>query len=146
MFSSSARLRASQGLTIAEIMVVCIQANVRNVTAKEALTLNALESALYFVSFSTTITTTLLISYKIYSVTRDTPLSSGRFEHVTEMVAQSGVVYSCAMFLAAVAAVVPDNAKTTSQVFALSSYATAFLVPIAVRDVSPVSKRYLYQG
>jgi len=123
-------------------MVVCMQANFRDVTAKEALTFNALESALYFVSFATTITTTLLISYKIYSVSQDTPLSRGRFKHVTEMVAQSGAVYSCAIFIAAIAAVVPDNGSTMSRVFALNSYATAFLAPIAVRDVFPA--KYIF--
>ncbi|KDR68094.1 hypothetical protein GALMADRAFT_146582 [Galerina marginata CBS 339.88] len=119
------------GLYVAEIMVVCIEANFRAVTAKEAFNLNALESALYFVSFTTTVTTTLLISYRIHSVRRDTPFSTGRLSHVTDIVLQSGAVYACAMFTSAVAAVVPDNGSATSRVFALSSYATALLVPIA---------------
>jgi len=118
------------GLYFAEILVVCIEANFQQVTAKEAFNLNALESALFFVSFATTITTTLLISYRIYSVTRDSPFSTTHLNRATEIVVQSGAVYACAIFIAALAAVIPDNGSAASRVFALSSYATALLVPI----------------
>jgi len=119
------------GLYVAQILVVCIEANFKQVTAKEAFNLNALESALFFVSFATTIATTLLISYRIYSVTRDTSFSKGHLHHVTEIVLQSGAVYSCAIFIAALAAVIPGNGNAASRVYALSSYATYLLVPIA---------------
>jgi len=118
------------GIYVAEILVVCIEANFKEVTAKEAFNLNALESALFFVSFATTIATTLLIAYRIYSVTPVNSFSRGRLHHAAEIVVQSGAVYSCALFVAALAAVIPANGNAASRVFALSSYATDLLVPI----------------
>jgi len=60
--------------------------------------------------------------------------SKKRLHHAAETVVQSGMVYSCALFIAALVAVIPDNGNN-SQVYALSSYATNLLV--AITGIAP---------
>ncbi|KAF9473657.1 hypothetical protein BDN70DRAFT_937278 [Pholiota conissans] len=91
---------------------ISFNAKFSNQIVPEALanTINAALSAAFFMSFATTLVTTVLIAFRIYTVTKRDGLSSRRFKHVMDIVIQPGAVYALSQFTAAMAGEVPGSA------------------------------------
>ncbi|KAF8173662.1 hypothetical protein BJ912DRAFT_991827 [Pholiota molesta] len=71
--------------------------------------INALLATAYFTSFATTLVTTVLIAYRIHSVSKAQGASSRRFKHIMDIIVQSGVIYALSQFTSALAGVVPGS-------------------------------------
>lgn len=93
---------------------------------------------MFFVSFATSLTTTVLIAYRIYSSARNISdisfsTSKARFTHITEIIVQSAAIYSVILLVAAISGVIPTTGIFPSaSEFSLSSYSSCLLVPAAV--------------
>ena len=77
----------------------------------QAKTLNQLIGASFLFTASITITTTLMIAYRVYSFAQKGPItgSTSRLKHVIEIVTQSAVLYTLTATLNAVLALFPDS-------------------------------------
>ncbi|KAF8186718.1 hypothetical protein BJ912DRAFT_970539, partial [Pholiota molesta] len=96
--------------------------------------INALLATAYFTSFATTLVTTVLIAYRIYSISRAQGASSRRFRHIMDIVVQSGVIYALSQFTSALAGVVPgSNFLSNTRDRAFQDYAPLLNLAIAVR-------------
>jgi hypothetical protein len=85
-------------------------------TTAESNILDELLSAALFITFGTTVVTTILIAYRIYSVVRQDGVdnSKRRFVHVLEVLIQSSAAYSLASFVNAVSGIIPFNGAVTN--------------------------------
>ncbi|KAF8186763.1 hypothetical protein BJ912DRAFT_926918 [Pholiota molesta] len=100
-----------------------------------AARLNAVTSAAYFMSFGTTLVTTALIAYRIYSVSKQQGVSSKRLKHVIDIVVQSGAVYALSQLTAALAGVVPGSTLLiNTRNIAFQDF--ALIVNVAVAGIS----------
>ena len=100
--------------------------------------LNGLLASGYFSSFACTISTTLLIVYRIYnSLSNGANHSKKRFIHIVDVLVQSAAVYSLTLMVAAIAEVVlvTSGNITALSIFAVLSYeGTAILLFVSVRS------------
>ena len=91
----------------------------------------------YFSSFACTISSTLLIVYRIYnSVSNQGNHSKKRFMHIVDALVQSATVYSLALLVAAIVLVVliTSGDNYTLPLFAVQNYeGTSILFFISVR-------------
>ncbi|KDR71343.1 hypothetical protein GALMADRAFT_144030 [Galerina marginata CBS 339.88] len=76
---------------------------------------NTIESALFFTSLSSSLLATLLIAFRIHSVSKQDGGSRGRFGHIIEIVVQSAAVYSLASLIMGVVLIVPRNSAAMNQ-------------------------------
>ena len=99
--------------------------------------LNDLLASGYFSSFCCTISSTLLIVYRIYnSLSNRDSHSKKRFMHIVDVLVQSAAAYSLVLLLAAIMGVILITFKDISTVpmFAVVTYGTGVLLPfISVR-------------
>ncbi|PPQ81325.1 hypothetical protein CVT25_015081 [Psilocybe cyanescens] len=120
--------RGSTGLFLSAVIILFVTK--AQPTHQQALTVDRIESAGYFVSATTSLATTFLIAYRINNLSKDgLSESRGRFKHVVEILVQSVFVYSLALLVQAIAVVVPF-AIGNSRLFALETYSAAILIPI----------------
>ncbi|PPQ91124.1 hypothetical protein CVT25_013262 [Psilocybe cyanescens] len=92
---------------------------------------NSLTSALVFVSLATTVTTSLLIGYRIYSVARLNGQPSKRlFKHIVVLVIESAAVYSFVLLLDAVFAVIPSFNLVGSPLYQAGYFVDAVLIVV----------------
>lgn len=99
--------------------------------------MNGTQAGGYLASFLTTLVTTGLIAYKIYSVSNEDKAARGNFKHILDILVQSGVIYALALLVTAceslkLLTLVSTNGVTSTQLFGLQSYSSALLGPIAV--------------
>ena len=89
----------------------------------------------YFLSFACTISSTLLIVYRIYnSLSNGDNHSKKRFIHIVDVLIQSAAVYSFALLVAAIAFAVPFGSTVTLSMFAVLNYeGNAILLFVSVR-------------
>ncbi|KDR69171.1 hypothetical protein GALMADRAFT_145576 [Galerina marginata CBS 339.88] len=66
-------------------------------TVQDVVTTNSLLFAGYFVSFATSLMATLLIAYRVYSVSKQGTGSAQRFRRIIEIMVQTAAVYSLAL-------------------------------------------------
>ncbi|KAH9475578.1 hypothetical protein JR316_0012695 [Psilocybe cubensis] len=93
---------------------------------------NDIQSATFFMSFATSVSTTGLIAYQIYASSRNINGTRKRFLHILEIIIQSAAVYSAVLLVAAVSGAIPDgDSWPTTAVFALANYSSALLAPAA---------------
>lgn len=94
-------------------MIIIACAENLNPSPSQAHTLKTLTAAAFFITFATTLVTTLLISYRIHSFSRqddDLPRSSStRIKHIIEILVQSAALYSMVAIAGAIISIVPDN-------------------------------------
>jgi len=108
--------------------------------------LNDLIASGYFSSFSSTISSTLLIVYRIYnSLSNQDNRSKKRFVHIVDVIVQSAALYSLALMVAAIAAVVlvTSGDKPTLSLFAVLNYecsAILFFVSVRTFDIQMLGK------
>jgi len=91
----------------------------------QAMILNSLAASGYFLSLASTISSTLLIVYRIYnSVSHQGTHYKKRFMHIMDVVVQSAAVYSLALVVVAIAmvVVVTSGGHRTSSLFAVLCY------------------------
>ena len=90
----------------------------------------------YFLSFACTISTTLIIVYRIYnSISNQEHHSKKRFIHIVDVLVQSAAVYSLTLMVAAIVAVVLATARdiATVSMYAVLNYeGTAILAFVSV--------------
>lgn len=109
-----------------------------------ATRLNAVTSAAYFLSFGTTLVTTVLIAYRIYSVSKQQGVSSKRLKHIMDIVVQSGAVYALSQLTAALAGVVPGSTLIlNTRNIAFQDFALILNVAVAVRAVLCIAPEIL---
>jgi len=101
------------------------------------MVVNDLIAAGYFSSFACTISSTLLIMYRIYNyLSRQDPYSKKRFLHIVDVLVQSAAVYSLALLTSAIAGVVlvTSGNRPTLSMFAVINYeSSAILFFVSVR-------------
>ena len=103
--------------------------------------LNFLYISGYFSSFACTVSSTLLIVYRIHnSLSNRDNHSKKRFIHIVDVLVQSAAAYSLTLMLAAIAQVVgtevtsEDGATLSSSMFAVLDYGVGVVLPfVSVR-------------
>jgi hypothetical protein len=140
-FLSSVTIRAthlfsSKALFLTEISFNAKYANT-NISLALDTKINALLATAYFTSFATTLVTTVLIAYRIHSISKEQGASSRRFRRIMDIVVQSGVIYALSQFTSALAGVVPgsgSNFLSNTRDRAFQDYAPLLNLAIAVRS------------
>ncbi|KAF8186724.1 hypothetical protein BJ912DRAFT_451279 [Pholiota molesta] len=94
-------------------------------------TMNDLLSTALFISFGTTLVTTVLIAYRIYSVSKQQLPSSRRFNHIIEIVVQSGAIYAFSQLAYAIAGVLTGSEVFNTRIDAFTDYSSALNMAIA---------------
>ncbi|PPQ78788.1 hypothetical protein CVT25_010661 [Psilocybe cyanescens] len=93
---------------------------------------NGIQSGVFFASFATSLSTTVLIAHRIYTSSQTIGDPKKRFIHIIEIIIQSAAIYSTVLLVAAITAVIPDGDSWPSPaIFALASYSSCLLVPAA---------------
>ena len=104
---------------------------------RQAMILNILYTAGYFSSSSCTISSTLLIVYRIYnSLSNRDNHSKKRFMHIVDVLVQSAAVYSLTLIFAAITEVVliTSGNFATLSMFAVLDYGIGIILPfVSVR-------------
>ena len=100
--------------------------------------MNDLVASGYFSSFACTISSTLLIVYRIYnSVSNRDNHSKKRFIHIADALVQSAAVYSLILLVAAIAGLVyvtSEGSKATLSMYGVLDYESgAILTFVSVR-------------
>ena len=96
---------------------------------------NCLLASGYFLSFSCTISSTLLIVYRIYNYIPnwDNHIKK-RFMHIVDVLVQSSAAYSLALLVAAIANIVlVTSHNATMTLFRVVNYTTVILFFVSVR-------------
>jgi hypothetical protein len=98
-----------------------------------AAAISDLQAAALFISFGTTLVTTVLIAYRIYSVSKQQLPSSRRFNNIIDIVIQSGTIYAFSQLAYAIAFVVPGSNGFDTRIIAFQNYIIAINVATTVR-------------
>ncbi|KAF9479471.1 hypothetical protein BDN70DRAFT_690202 [Pholiota conissans] len=103
---------------------------------------NRLLAAAYFITASTTIVTTTLIAYRIYSVTKQEGVSADRFKQVTDIVIQSGAVNSLTLLSLAIIIIVNGgfHSITDTRSFAAVNYMWSILSILGISTTILVAR------
>ncbi|KDR71435.1 hypothetical protein GALMADRAFT_143712 [Galerina marginata CBS 339.88] len=119
-------------LTFAHLTLLSLT-DTEKITSKDVRLLGHIQVAMLCASFTGSMAATLLIAYKIHSVTNQEFTPRGRFRHVIEIIVQSAVVYSLALLLQLaynVRAVIATDLEQLA--FAFSSYAQPLAFSLTV--------------
>ncbi|PPQ97710.1 hypothetical protein CVT26_001899 [Gymnopilus dilepis] len=101
-------------------------------SARQSHIINSLLSATLFTSTSTSIITTLLIMYRIHSVTQMNVSSGRQFRHILDIVVQSSALYSFSLLVYGIDTAVPSSASALdTRVFALTTWGTVLVLTIS---------------
>lgn len=120
-------------LYLSVIIIACVNnADLPDNTRK---ILNNLSSAAFFMTLGATLLTTVLIAYRILSVTRRDPRkgTTRPYKNIAEALVQSAAAYSLVVLLSALMDVIPQNEKTETAIFCADNYTGAVFLVIAVR-------------
>lgn len=110
-----------------------------NVSAALAIKIDDVLAAAFFMSFATTLVTTILIAYRIYSVSKRQGLSSRLFKQIIDIVVQSGVIYAFSQLAAALSNILPGSGVLNTRNTAFSEYILLLNLSIAVRAFSCIA-------
>ncbi|KAF9479476.1 hypothetical protein BDN70DRAFT_983712 [Pholiota conissans] len=110
------------------------QFNISNALAVE---FSQLLTAALTVTFGTTFITTILIAYRIYSVSKHEGVSARRFKHIIDIIVQTGAVNSLTLWALALSPLVDGGTPvlTNTRLFAVQHY-TENVLPILAIEVS----------
>ncbi|KDR71364.1 hypothetical protein GALMADRAFT_254141 [Galerina marginata CBS 339.88] len=124
-------LLAEIALCLAETIIVGENALHAPTTARvrEGVTI---QSALFFTSLSSSLLATLLIAFRIHSVSKQNGGSKRRFRHIIEIVIQSAAVYSLALLILGVA-----NAFSTFSPTIVVFESYGMLVAFIITGIAP---------
>jgi hypothetical protein len=104
--------------------------------------MNDLLAAALFMSFATTLVTTVLIAYRIYSVSKQKVPSSRRFNNIIDIVVQSGTIYAFSQLVSAIGFVLPGSNGFDTRIIAFQIYTTAISVATTVRILFDIYLTY----
>ncbi|PPR00850.1 hypothetical protein CVT26_012485 [Gymnopilus dilepis] len=92
-------------------------------------TLNALIGSSLFVTSAATITSTLLIAYRIHATSKHNVLKSSRsrFNHIVEILAESAAAYAVASLALAIESIIPQTSSSNNLVVLVCN---AYLTPL----------------
>ncbi|KDR69428.1 hypothetical protein GALMADRAFT_145473 [Galerina marginata CBS 339.88] len=121
-------LVAEVGISIASVMIRFI--NFDPASSSAARLFGLMQIALFSVSFTGSMAATILIAFRIHSMSNQENTHGGRFKHVIEIVVQSAVIYSLALLLQIAYSVQPVYAHETVY-FAYCSYASTLAFVLA---------------
>lgn len=95
---------------------------------------NYLISAGLFMTLATTLWTTILIAYRIYSASKYNISNQAkpRFYNILEIIIQSSFIYSLALVATALSLAIPQNESNVITLFAAQNYSGVILHVIAV--------------
>lgn len=110
-------------------------------TEKQAITGNDLLAAVYLVASGDSLVTTILIGYRIYSVSNWSASSTRRFGRIVDIVVQSSALYSLALLSIGIAVVLPGSVSVLNlHFFALNAYLPILCLLISVWPISSSSR------
>ncbi|KDR69421.1 hypothetical protein GALMADRAFT_255912 [Galerina marginata CBS 339.88] len=89
-----------------------------------------MQIALFSISFTGSMAATILIAFRIHSMSNQENTHGGRFKHVIEIVVQSAVIYSLTLLLQIAYTVQPLSASDTVY-FAFYNYASSLAFVLA---------------
>ena len=93
-----------------------------------------LDSAGLFIAVALTTWTTLLITYRIYSTSKDSKSrEKSRFRNILEIITESSILYSLVLVANALIAAIPPTQSNIWTVLSASAYLYALLSAITVR-------------
>ena len=120
-------------LYLAVIIIACTSKV--NPSESTQVILDKLSSAALFMTFGATLLTTVLIAYRISSVTRRDPRKGKirTYTDIIEALIQSAAAYSLVALLNALTDVVPQTDTNAFVIFCAENYACALLFVTAVR-------------
>ena len=119
-------------LYVTMVIVACFDK--LNPSPSQSDLLNILAGAVYLISAATTLSTTVLISYRIHSFYKEDIFSGSRsrFKHIVEILVQSAVVYCLVSIAYGIVTVIPN--ETSLDVFVARNYTATFYFFTAVRS------------
>ena len=101
-------------------------------TGRQAILFNELDGAQAFTTFAATLTSTVIIAYRIYTagvVSEGTPRKSRQLlKNIVEILLQSSAVYSVTALLYAVFVVVPQSLENITWIYPAQSYLTTLFI------------------
>ncbi|KAF8170551.1 hypothetical protein BJ912DRAFT_1083699 [Pholiota molesta] len=116
-----------------------------------AATFNDLVVTAYFTTFATSLITTALIAYKIYSSSSQTRFSRKLYRHIIDIVVQSGAVYSLTALATAISGVLPGSniihtrsICAQNYIQAIGVYVSGLSATIMVARVGLLSAKTVY--
>ena len=98
---------------------------------RQAMILNSLMTSGYFATFFSTISSTLLIVYRIYhSLSQQENYSKEIFLHIVDALVQSAAMYALVLLLSAIVNIVfiASGKNTTLPMFAVTCYGSGAIV------------------
>lgn len=132
MLYDSSKLSCFIGLTISKavdlsVLIIQIAAHF-NFSPSQTTILYILIGASLFVTFTTTLMTTVLIAYRIHSISRRHVLKGTRprLNHIFDILVQSAAAYSVATLPFAIVAVIPFTPNNFTIQAAANAYFGAF--------------------
>lgn len=122
-----------QGISLGIIILDVHTPDAAVITETEAALRNNLQSSEFFITFGTTIITTSLIAYRIYSTARlDGITSLGRFKHIVEVLIQSAAFYSLVILATAIMMVIPTYLSRPNGMFNAELFVDSILPIVGV--------------
>ncbi|PPQ75261.1 hypothetical protein CVT26_014795 [Gymnopilus dilepis] len=105
-----------------------------NASGSGARALDRLGAVLLFLTLATTLLTTLLISYRVYMVCRDSLKcgSATRFSQIIELLVQSAALYSVATLAYAIASVIPSRNQSLGPLVGIQYTSSFYLFSAGV--------------
>jgi len=104
----------------------------------ESLSLSDIESAFTFVSSTTSLVASLLIAYRIYTLTRNEDKIRRRYMPIVEIVIQSVIIYSVALVVLGFSGILPLHATINQYTRDMTDYMTTITSIIAVGGLSDI--------
>lgn len=117
-------------------IVLRLTVDIHNLGEHQTLILNATQSTFFFVSATTSMISTFLIAYRIYAVSSHQEVNTKVVDSVTDIVIQSGAVYSLTLLMSGIIAVLPSNELFGSiELIEASLYVGTILPAVSVSDI-----------
>lgn len=114
-------------------IVLRLTVDIQNLEEHQTLILNATQSTFFFVSATTSMIATFLIAYRIHVVCRLQEVNTKALDCVTDIVIQSGAVYSLTLLMSGIIAVLPAGAGLGSiELNEASQYVGSILPAVSV--------------
>lgn len=124
-------------------LIIILAKNNLTPTSNSVVTLcNRLVGAAFFMTLASTLLTTVLIAFRIYSASRNSALTSARtpYKKVIDIIVQSALLYSLASLALAITIVIPWTASNFEVLNRAEDYVSCFTPFIAV------SQSHSFQG
>lgn len=117
-------------------IVLRLTIDVDNLTEQQALILDVTQSTFFFVSATTSMISTFFIAYRIHTVRRLEEVNTKFLDGITDIVIQSGAVYSLTLLMSGIIAVLPSSGQFGSiELVEASQYVDTILTAVSVSEI-----------